>query len=217
MYGWKNAGFRRSRHSQTRRSVQSEGHCEGAWVWGIVSFCFRSIGIRKLQKKGRHVKMTDEQRLRDLALANPFIGCEALTVLYNEGADLKLSKSSVHRRLKEAGVEVTKVPATTEDVQDKKTFPKSQTIWKFVAVPEKKKRRVTKRKPKSEAELDGAAPESSGVVDFNQMLNQQVVSMPEALPEAEQDLQLPVHTINILIDPSLGIPEIYAYNKMAGV
>ncbi|OQV15850.1 hypothetical protein BV898_09947 [Hypsibius exemplaris] len=166
-------------------------------------------GLRKIGKKGRHVKTTDahDQRIRELALANPFIGCEALTKLYNDEADLHLSKSSVHRRLKSVGVEVVKVAANTDDLQDKKTFPKSQTVWKFVLIQEKKKR-VTKKKgivlPASLGREGTAAEAAVGVGE----------SLPEALPVTatiQHEMPMPVHTINILIDPSLGIPQIMQF------
>ena len=165
-------------------------------------------GVRILQKKGRKVKTSDEvnQTIRQMALENPFIGCEALTRMFNESGEVKLSKSSIHRRLKEVGINVVKISAVVEDGgDDTKTYPKQQTLWKFESVIEKKKRVVKKKKKgevadqPAENQTEMAEPSSSQVQESSQET------------ERKQQQQTSVQTLNILIDPSLGIPQVMQF------
>ena len=98
------------------------------YIGRILDKCDPVTGQRILEKKGRKNKTTEEQdkAIRDLAIQNPYVGLDGICNLYNETAEKKLSKSSVHRRLKDLGVQVVKLPVTTPEQAEKKPFPKSQ-------------------------------------------------------------------------------------------
>ncbi|GAU90129.1 hypothetical protein RvY_02593 [Ramazzottius varieornatus] len=181
------------------------------YIGRLLSACDPITGVRVLQKKGRKTKTNDEvhQAIRQMALENPFIGCEALTKMFNESSsEVKLSKSSIHRRLKEVGINVVKVSAVVEDGPEdsKKRYPKQQTLWKFEQVPEKKKRVVKKRK-KAEPQAE-TQPEVSELVLGS--LQESVVPEVE-MQQGPQSQQSAVQTINILIDPTLGYPEVIQF------
>lgn len=92
-------------------------------------------------------------------MANPYIGYDGLTKLYNETAEKKLSKSSIHRRLKSMGIHTVKVNASTADLQNRKQYPRSQTVFRFEVKPEKKKR----QRKKSEPVETNERPENEGM------------------------------------------------------
>lgn len=105
-------------------------------------------GVQDVSNAGRPFVTTEEsdQALRDLALANPFVGIYGLSHLYNETAEKKVSFKTVQRRLLAAGIRAVKIPAEEEEAQDKKQYPKSKFVKKFVEVPGIPKKKRAKRK-----------------------------------------------------------------------
>lgn len=91
--------------------------------------------------------------------------------------------------------------------EDSKTkYPKQQTLWKFEQVPEKKKRVVKKRK-KAEQQAE-TQPEVTELVSGS--VQESVVPEVE-MQQGLQSQQSAVQTINILIDPTLGYPEVIQF------
>ncbi|XP_055331330.1 uncharacterized protein LOC129583537 [Paramacrobiotus metropolitanus] len=110
-------------------------------------------GELTVAKAGRHQKTSESEndRIRQMALQNPYIGCEALTSMYNElvaPPDRRISKSSIHRRLKSVGIKVVKISAADPELHKFKQFPNSKHIWKFETI--NKKNRASRRQPEVE-------------------------------------------------------------------
>lgn len=119
-------------------------------VYRVLHRCDPVTGIQKVVSPGRPTKITEDVNLaiREMALADPYIGLEGLTALYNEIAEKKLSYETIRRRLDRMGLRLVDIPADAEEVRDKRRFPKSQFVRKFEDIPQKAdKQRISRRKP----------------------------------------------------------------------